>query len=208
MGGRGAGAVKRAKGARLNPADIGEQRSLISEREGKAALVDAALDTLREIRKQYGEIVGDLNVAEIKGKSATGVLGFSDGDNIGINRRYFSEAMNKAYDESIKAGYHPSRGDKTGLQAVLAHEMGHNLTMAVARKMGHNNLDEAARVIVEKARQATKHRGVVQMASKISGYATANNAETVAEAMADVYANGSKATRESRAVMDVVRSYL
>lgn len=170
--------------------------------------MDSALETLREIRRQYGEIVGDLNIATLKGKRAMGVLGFSDGDNIGINERYFSDAMNKAYDESIKAGYHPSRGNKTGLQAVLAHEMGHNLTMAVARKMGHNNIDTAADVIVEAARRATGHKGVVQMASKISRYATAKNAEAVAEAMADVYANGERATRESRAIMDAVRDQL
>ena len=46
------------------------------------------------------------------------------------------------------------------------------------------------------------------MASKISGYAKTNPAETVAEAFCDVYCNGSKARKESKAIVNVIDGYL
>lgn len=209
MGGRGAGSGRAGGGGGINPGDVLSQKSLISEREGKGALVDAALQTLRELNNEYGEVVSDLRLATLKNnKRSAGVLGFSNGDDVSINEKYFGDNMESAYAQSVKAGYHPSNGNKTGLQAVVAHEMGHNMTLAAGRKMGINNIDGAATRIVNEARKATGHRGVVQMASKISRYATASNAEAVAEAVADVYSNGSRAARESRAIVDVMKKYL
>jgi hypothetical protein len=46
------------------------------------------------------------------------------------------------------------------------------------------------------------------MASKISGYATESNAEAIAEAFADWKCNGKKARTESKAIVNVVDSYL
>ena len=54
----------------------------------------------------------------------------------------------------------------------------------------------------------TSHRGVVQMAAKISRYATESNAEAIAEAVSDVYCNGNKARAESLAIVSVVDKYL
>ena len=85
------------------------------------------------------------------------------------------------------------------------------MTDAVAVKMGMTGagkLDRAATQIVNQARKQTKHRGVVQMARKISKYATYSNAEAIAEAFSDVYCNGKKAKAESHAIMNVVNSYL
>ena len=47
-----------------------------------------------------------------------------------------------------------------------------------------------------------------QMRSKISGYGRKNNAEAIAEAFCDVYCNGSKATKESKAIVDSLNSIL
>ena len=97
------------------------------------------------------------------------------------------------------------------MEAVAAHEFGHVLTERVAQRMGItglNSINAAATRIVNEARPKTSHRGVVQMASKISVYATHSNAEAIAEAVSDVYCNGSRARAESRAIVDVVRSYL
>ena len=66
------------------------------------------------------------------------------------------------------------------------------------------SIDEVSTMIVNQARKATGHKGVVQMASKISRYATVSNAEAVAEAFADWYSNGSKAQKESIAIVNVV----
>ena len=49
---------------------------------------------------------------------------------------------------------------------------------------------------------------VVQMAKKISTYATHSNAEAIAEAFSDVYCNGKKAHKESQAIVNVINSYL
>ena len=141
-----------------------------------------------------------------------GVLAYYDGEGVAINNEYLnSKTMNKAYQKCVESGFHPSSGSKTGMEAVVSHELGHALTDVVGSKMGItgiNRTNESATAIVNEARKQTKHRGVVQMASKISGYATHSNAEAVAEAMSDVYCNGKKARAESRAIVDVINKYL
>ena len=194
-------------GSGVNPANIRNVSSLISERESKQGLVDDTLTVLRDYRGEYGAEVGDLVLASIVGKDAN-VMGFSDGSTIGINRAYFTDKMETAYENCVKSGFHPPAGNKTALQAVIAHEMGHNLTSLVGQKLGTSIMDSAADRIVKEAKQATGHRGVVQMASRISKYATSSNAEAVAEAVADVYCNGSRAKAESRAIVDVINKYL
>ena len=198
---------RRGGSAGLDPGDIKSTSSLISEREGKQELVDATLATLKDFRDEYGAEVGDLVIATITGKGAT-AMAYSDGENVGVNKSYFSDRMETAYADCVKSGFHPSNGNKTALQAVIAHEMGHNLTALVGQKLGTTIMDSAADRIVKEARRMTKHRGVVQMASRISKYATYSNAEAVAEAVADVYCNGSRAKTESRAIVDVLNNYL
>ena len=81
----------------------------------------------------------------------------------------------------------------------------------VGVKMGNQSwvdFDKTSTAIVNEARKQTKHRGVVQMASKISGYATHSNAEAIAEAISDCYCNGKKARAESKAIKSVVDKYL
>lgn len=201
------GGRRRGGSEGLDPGDIRNTSSLISEREGKQALVDATLATLKDFRDEYGAEVGDLVVATITGKGAS-TMAYSDGENIGVNKSYFSDRMETAYADCVKSGFHPSNGNKTALQAVVAHEMGHNLTAIVGQKLGTTIMDSAADRIVREARQATGHRGVVQMASRISKYATYSNAEAVAEAVADIYCNGSRAKAESRAIVNVINKYL
>ena len=116
--------------------------------------------------------------------------------------------LTRVYADCVSSGFHPSNGSKSAAEAVAAHELGHRLTDAVGERMGGVTLREAATRIVNEARRSTSHRGVVQMAAKISKYATANNAEAIAEAFADVYCNGNNAHAESRAIMAVVNRYL
>ena len=135
-------------------------------------------------------------------------MAYYDGDNIAVNKSYFNKGIATAYNECEKTGFHPSKGNKTAMQAVVSHEIGHQLTDVVGKKIGASNLDSAADRIVKEARKNTSHRGVVQMASKISKYATHSNAEAIAEAVADVYCNGKKAKKESHAIMNVINKYL
>jgi len=202
--------VQRYKGkASVNPSNIVEEKDMIVERGNNEAMVDAVLTVSRDMLNDYPNApLEQLFIATLKGDDAYSTLGYYDGANIAINRNYFNEKMENAYIECVKQGFHPSNGNKTGLQAVAAHEFGHAVTDAVGRKMGIVNIQDAATSIVNEARKATKHKGVVQMASKISKYATANNAEAVAEAICDVYCNGKKAKAESHAIVDVCKKYL
>lgn len=203
------GASGRYAGGSLNPSDILSETDMIVER-GNRSEVDEVLTVSRDLMDMYGQNVPlqQFFIAELAGGEAQGVLGYYDGSNIAINDRYLdSAAMTKAYADSVKSGFHPSNGNKTAIQAVAAHEFGHAATDAVAAKLGLT-LEGAADRIVNEARQGSGHRGVVQMASKISKYATSSNAEAVAEAFCDVYCNGNKATKESHAIVSAMNKYL
>ena len=136
-------------------------------------------------------------------------MAYYDGTNIGFNEAYAStKVLNKAYADCVKSGFHPSNGNKSPAEAVASHELGHALTDAVGKKMGGLDIDRASDRIVKEAKKQTGHRGVVQMAKKISTYATHSNAEAIAEAFSDVYCNGKKAHKESKAIVNVINSYL
>lgn len=190
--------------------DIISTESMLSRREGSRAEVDESLSAFQEVFDQYGQIVDDIQVAKIGAKDLA-VMAYYDGANVAVNDRYFNtRAMNAAYDNSVNSGFHPSRGNKTGMQAVVYHELGHKLTDDYGKKLGYNysQLDQVAKIICEKARKNTTSRGVVIMASKISGYAQKSNAECVAEAFADVCCNGSRAKAESRAIVNELNRVL
>ena len=208
-GSRGGKNGRQGSARNLDPRNIKNSRSLVSERGAKTQEVDSVLTVSRDLFDQYGEVVGDFRLADIGGRDAN-TMAYAGGGVIGFNSKYFDVAkMNSAYDDCVKQGFHPSRGKKNGIEAVAAHEFGHDLTNAVGRKMGiGEDTDAAATAIVKEARKQTSHRGVVQMASKISGYATYSNAEAVAEAFSDVYCNGKRAKKESRAIVDVMNKYL
>lgn len=214
-GGRGAssggGAGGGASGG-LNPANIVSTTSMVSARGNKEAEVDQALSVARDILNQYGLNVEDLQIATLKGKDALTTVAYYDaGGNLAYNTNFFdAQKANSAYDMDVKAGFHPSRGNKTGIEAVVAHEMGHALTDEIAKRKGYGNwqLDRASTDIVK---QASKNAGygnsTRKFISKISGYGATSHAEALAEAFADVYCNGSKAGKESKAVVDLMNSY-
>lgn len=180
--------------------------SLISERESKPKEVDEVLSAMRQSTSEWGVSVDDVQIAKFDKPSS--VLGFfgSDG-NLAINSAFFdSNKMNKAYDADVKRGFHPSRGDKSALEAVTAHELGHSVNSKIAG--GFGNLDKVAGKIVKEAGTSLGYTKFKEFAGKISGYAKKNNAECVAEAFADVYCNGSKATKESQAVVNAMRKYI
>lgn len=204
---KGSRGGRRAGGAGLNPNDILSTRDMISERH-KNSLVDEVLTVSRDLQNEYGISAQVSNFEIAKLKSKANAIAYYDGENIAVNEKFMkSDTINKAYDECVKQGFHPSKGNKTAMEAVSSHEFGHAINDAIGRKMGLD-IDSSATKIVNEARKQTKHRGVVQMASKISGYATYSNAEAIAEAVSDVYCNGKKARSESRAIVNVIKSYL
>ena len=207
-GSSGAGAnLGKGRGG-INPANIVSERDLVSERERSRAEVDDILAVARDIHDDYDVDVGQFMLADIKGKDI-GVMAYSDGNNIGFNSRYFDgDMMQAAYDACVDSGFHPGRGNKTAIQAVASHEYGHVLTQKAGAKLGVSDIDAAAKIIVDRARATTAHKGSVSMAKKISGYAGESNAECVAEAIADVYCNGRRAAAESRAIVSTLNGIL
>ena len=208
FGGRGASSGGGDGGATggVKESDILSTTSLISERERQQAEVDDVLGVLSDFYDEYGAQV-DTEIATMK--AGSNALAYYSYDGVvAVNQSYFDSAkMSTAYAECVKTGFHPSNGSKSAMQAVVAHEMGHKLTADVATRLGHGDLHTAAATIVSEASKRTG-KSTKQMAKSISGYAKKNHAETVAEAISDVYCNGSKASKASRSIVDVVNGYL
>lgn len=216
FGGRGAGSSSGGGGGTTGGnISIANTRSMLSERNSDdpdaRALVDETLGVFRDVGEEYGIQVNDIQIAEL-GKGSNTMAYYDFEDNIAVNEKYFnSKTMNQAYADSVKSGFHPSNGNKTGLEAVVAHELGHALTERVGAKMGKAgfvNIDKTANSVVKQAMKGSGHKTIGSFRNAISGYAGKNNAECIAEAFSDVFCNGKKAKKESRAVVGVLDSYL
>lgn len=213
MGGRGASAGTPRGGATggLNAGNIVSTTSLVSARNSDREAVDQTLSVTRDIYNKYGVQANDLQIAELKGSGASTMAYYDAEGNLAINKSYFDpKKMDSAYDKCVESGFHPSRGNKTGIEATTAHEMGHRLTDEIGKKTGLGSwqLDKVSTNIVK---QASKNAGygnaTRKFISKISGYASHSHAEALAEAFSDVYCNGSKAKKESKAIVDIMDSY-
>lgn len=174
--------------------------------------VDAINSAVRGISDDFPGLMNDVNTvdtAELGGIDRTQTLGFYGDGQVAINSNFTDiKDMNSVYDKAVKSGYHPSRGNKSGTEAVTYHEMGHALTDSIAKKMGIKNLDAASKKIVNDAYKASGGKGGTKAwAGKISKYAQENFAECVAEAVSDWYCNGSKAKLNSKAIMTQLNKY-
>ena len=194
-------------GGGLTSADILATTSFVSERGNYKDTVDEALGVFSDVKDKYGFIINDIEMATIKdGKSA---IAYYDGSNIGWNEKFMNkQTLENSYAECVKQGFHPSKGNKTAVQAVASHELGHALSAEVGRKMGGKGIDQASAQILKEAKKQTGHKKSIDVAKKISGYATHSPAETIAEAFSDVYCNGKKAHKESIAIVNVMDKYL
>ena len=203
FGGRGASSS--GGGTTGGAVGIVETTSMMSARETRQQDVDETMSVFSDVYDEYGVQVEDIQIAKLDTKSQGTMAYYDAGDNIAINETYFNSAkMNTAYDDCVKQGYHPSRGSKTGLQAVAAHELGHKLTERVGAKMGKagfGNIDDISTKILKEA-------GVKSKSTKISGYARTKGCETIAEAFADVFCNGKKANSDSTKIVNVMNKYL
>lgn len=194
-------------GGGMNPSDVADEKDMISSRNpNNMAEVDDCLTVSKHFTDMYGDggmLEGSFQISTLKGVSKATVLGYYDGNGIGMNDVFLkSGTMNKVYDKAVADKYHPSRGNKSGIEAVAAHEYGHALTDMVGRKMGSNNIDDSANRIIKEAKVSPN------MAGKISKYAQSSPAEAIAEACSDVYCNGKNANKASIAIMKVVDKYL
>ena len=210
MGGRGSSSGGGGGGTTGGNVNVLSETSLISAREGKRSEVDQSLSVLRDIKDRYGVEVEDAQVVRLDAKNANVMAYYDAAGNLAVNETYFdSKKMNAAYDRCVDSGFHPPRGNKTGLEATVAHEMGHRLTDVAGVKAGNGawNLDATSNSIVKEAMKATGSKSIKEFRAKISGYAKQSNAEAIAEAFSDVYCNGKKAKKESQAVVNALNKY-
>lgn len=186
--------------------------SLISARERHRESVDQVLGVLRDFYNAFGLKVTEALISDVGG----GTMAYYDiNGNIAIAEKYFKpESMDAAYDRCTRQGFHPSRGQKTGLEATTAHEFGHLLTHEAVRRAGIEGkfeswigLDSVSRQICQKAADVVHMTGD-QLKASISGYAKKNYAETIAEAVSDWYCNREGAKKESLAVFNALQDAL
>lgn len=220
MGGRGAnsGDLGGGNASSLNSEKAGDIWNY-RHNENNEQFVDNINQTVKEMAESYDGLMNTINdIYMAKVKDNPTVMAFWDIDHgeLGINTRYGNiEKMASAYDDCVKKGYHPGRGNKTAEQAVIAHELGHSLTSVAMQKMRSNSFDDVSKKIMKEAQnilnkglKKKKYPGTRKIATKISEYATSSNAECIAEATADVYCNGSKAKAESKAVVQALKGFL
>lgn len=190
----------------VNPNSIKGTTNLLIDTNLDEVTRSEVVRTLKDFKDKYDLEYYNTRIAYMK--KGTGVLAYYDGEGIAINSEYLNSAiMNEAYKRCVETGFHPSNGSKTGMEAVVSHELGHAVNDIIADRMGVS-LDASADRIVNEAMRNSKNTSVNSFQSKISGYAKSNYAETVAEAMADYYCNGRKASKESKAIQKVVDKYM
>ena len=168
------------------------------------------MQTFKDVNDEYGYAVDDLQLAVLSSMDGA-TLAYYDGSNIAFNESFFDKArMEGVYARCVQEGFHPSQGNKTALQAVASHELGHALTDNAIAKMGSKfGRGDGAEAILREAKKQVGHKGkLADMAGKISGYAKESARECIAEAFADVYCNGKNAHKESQAIVNVMNKYL
>lgn len=168
--------------------------------KGGGGFANEIMNTRDAFEREYGSSVNGMNLMAAT-FSRPGVLGAYGGDTLYMNQKYIRNAN---LTDAMKStdGFHPGIGNRTGAEAVAAHEIGHRLGELAAKKAGITERDVVGR--------AAKKIGLKteNMAGHISKYARSNYGETIAEASADVYCNGEKASKASRAIMAEVKSIL
>ena len=190
----------------LKPDDILSTSNLLLDTKLDKKTRNEVVKTLKDFQDEYGLSYNNTRIAKLKAKS--NALAYYDGAGIAINSAYLdSKTMNEAYKRCVESGFHPSSGSKSGLEAVVSHELGHALNDMIGAKMG-TDIDGSAKKIFNEAMKGSKRTNAQNFAGKISGYAKYSYAEAVAEAISDYYCNGKKAKPESKAIKKVVDKYL
>ena len=168
--------------------------------KGGGGFANEIMNTRDAFEREYGSAVKDIKLS-VGTFDRPGVLGAYGNDRLIMNQKYVKNAnLTKAMQNTD--GFHPSIGNKTGAEAVAAHEIGHRLGEVAAQKAGISQRDIVARA------GKTVNIKTENMAGHISKYARSNYAETIAEASSDVFCNGKKASKASQAIMAEVKKIL
>lgn len=175
--------------------------------------------TIRDLVQQLGTI-------ELGGRS--NALAATNGTTLKINNAFMGDhqTLDIVYQESVRTGYHP---EGTTWENIVDHEMGHVITMGILQRVHGGNaaaaradwndssnrstmgsiVNQAVKQIRDNYQQYgySSRPSVSELKRDISGYATKNHHETIAEAFADRSANGNKAKPLSREIYKILMSY-
>ena len=167
--------------------------------KGGGGFANEIMNTRDAFEREYGDAVKMLNLRVGTFSNPT-ILGAYGGDTLYMNQKYVrNKNLTAAMQAGAQSGFHPGIGNKTGAEAVAAHEIGHRLGEIASKKAGISERD-----IVDRA---AKKIGIktANMAGHISKYARSNYGETIAEASADVFCNGKRASKASIAIMAEIK---
>lgn len=161
------------------------------------------------------------------GTSNSGVMCASFNGSINFNPNYYADGNAKVATAMVQGnttGFHPKN---TGVLEAGSHEMGHLLERtliemqnlsddALSRlsKIQAWNKSEQAKSIISSACKTAKKtdegKGLVngQLKAQVSGYATKNDSECLAECVADYIANGENASILSKEVWKLLKERL
>lgn len=169
---------------------------------GGGSFANEIMNTRDAFEAEYGAAVKGMNLSAAT-FSDPSVLGAYGGNTLFMNQRYIQNAnLTQAMKRAEKSGYHPGIGNKTGAEAVASHEIGHRLGEIAAGRAGISEKDIVGRAA---SKLGIKTENV---AGHISKYARSNYGETIAEASADVFCNGSKASKASIAIVNELKGIL
>ena len=168
--------------------------------KGGGSFANEIMNTRDAFEAEYGSAVKNMNLSVARFSTAN-TLGAYGGNTLYMNRSYVS---NRNLTDAMKNtdGFHPGIGNKTGAEAVAAHEIGHRLGEIAAKRAGVSEREIVARAA------KTVNINTANMAGHISKYARRNYGETIAEASADVFCNGNNASKASRAIMTEIKNIL
>ena len=187
---------------------------------GAAAGIERILQEFPQAQRSFNLLRGrDLKHGEMANASYSG--------NITLANHYFSktaDGLARTYDGSTSSGFHPAGTTK---DYIAVHEAGHVLESALIHKAipgsgywdrldrsaAWNKCTIASKVISEACRAAKKTPGGKGLKNddlirNVSGYATRNRSETLAECVADYAANGANAKALSVAVWNILKREL
>lgn len=224
MGGRGARAYGRSPGT--GGGSMGNLNEKRLQYGGK--LDDKMVSNINSVQTnlmyQFPELrnMGDIMVFNTNSGSLSDTYAFVyGGTSVHVNEKYFSDRENlyKTYANDVKTGFHPKGTDAAD---IVAHEFGHVAHNMIVQKYRGSSTFMNAKVksgediintIVRRANtNANKTTGKTEKLTtrvkQISHYAGRNNHETIAEAFADVYANGSRANALSTEIVKIIRKEL
>lgn len=123
------------------------------------------------------------------------------------------QLVNQHYENDVKRNFHP---EGTTANDIVAHEMGHALVSRIVHKsydtptarMADMKTGKTSANIVKSSYDKLKNKETISKeVSKISRYAMKNPDETIAEACADVFANGNKAKPLSKEIWKTLKSH-